>query len=197
MPLLLPEPAVGWLGWRCSHLSYPPILGHLAEPEHGDSFGDRARLVRGPGCVPNTWWDHFCPTFCNRIWDPRFKAPAQIWGSYYPAPLLTCCPGLRKVPEVHRCSSPAYANGQQHWALEATRGPPPERLAWMGGVDNVGPWRWRSEWEDTDTPGSRGDWRQNVCVHLYVCRGTGVGHTQICDMQEKQYSALRLISQVC
>lgn len=76
MPLLLPEPAVGWLGWRCSHLSYPPILGHLAEPEHGDSFGDRARLVRGPGCVPNTWWDHFCPTFCDRIDHSRMPHTA-------------------------------------------------------------------------------------------------------------------------
>ena len=43
-----PESVVGWLGWRCAHLSRPPTLGHLVEPEPGDSFGARVRLVRGP-----------------------------------------------------------------------------------------------------------------------------------------------------
>lgn len=107
MPLLLPEPAVGWLGWRCSHLSYPPILGDLAEPEHGDSFGDRARLVRGPGRVPNTWWDHFCPTFCDRIWDPRSKAPAQIWGSYYPGSSAHLLPWPQEGPRGSQVLEPS------------------------------------------------------------------------------------------
>lgn len=36
-PLLLPGPAVGWLGWHCTHLSCLLALGHLAEPVLGDS----------------------------------------------------------------------------------------------------------------------------------------------------------------
>ena len=28
---------------------------------------------------------------------------------------------------------------------------------------------------------------------VHVCKGTGVGRTQICDVQEKQYSALRSV----
>lgn len=33
-----PASVVGWLGWRCAHLSRPPTLGHLVEPEPGDSL---------------------------------------------------------------------------------------------------------------------------------------------------------------
>ena len=28
-------------------------------------------------------------------------------------------------------------------------------------MDNVRPWRWRGEWEDSDTPGYRGRWEAN------------------------------------
>ena len=51
-----------------------PILGYLAEPGLGDSFRAGVGLVHGPGSVPNTWWDHLCPTICDEIWDPRSKA---------------------------------------------------------------------------------------------------------------------------
>lgn len=33
-----PASVVGWLGWRYAHLSRLPTLGHLVEPEPGDSL---------------------------------------------------------------------------------------------------------------------------------------------------------------
>ena len=33
-----PTSVVGWLGWRYAHLSRLPTLGHLVEPEPGDSL---------------------------------------------------------------------------------------------------------------------------------------------------------------
>lgn len=149
-----PESVVGWLGWRCAHLSRPPTLGHLVEPEPGDSFGARVRLVRGP------WRDRLCPTFCDRSRDPRSTAPTQVWSRHCPMPLLAPAPAS-EAPRGPQGPEPASAHGQQRWAPKATPGPPPEGLVWVGGVDNVRPWRWRGEWEDTDTPGYRGRWEAN------------------------------------
>lgn len=70
---------------------------------------------------------------------------------------LLCSPPALTSGRSQRCtgcSSPACVHSQQREALEAILGPPPEGLVWMGGKDNAGPWR--SEWEDTDSPGPRG-----------------------------------------
>lgn len=158
-----PESVVGWLGWCCAHLSRPPTLGHLVEPEPGDSFGARVRLVRGP------WWDRLCPTFCDRSRDPRFTAPTQVWSSHCPTPLLAPAPALGRS-RGPQGPEPASAHSQQHWAPKATAEPPPEGLVWVGGVDNVRPWRWRGEWEDTDTQdaggggGLTGSGRSRACL---------------------------------
>lgn len=179
-----PESVVGWLGWRCAHLSRPPTLGHLVEPEPGDSFGARLRLVRGP------WRDRLCPTFCDRSRDPRSTAPTPVWSRHCPMPLLAPAPaseGPQRAtgPRARLCSWPA------------TLGPKGHPRATSGGAGMGGRSGQREAMEVEGRMGGQrhprvqGEVGGKLGVH--VCKGTGVGRTQICDVQEKQYSALRSV----
>ena len=143
------------------------------------------RRVRGPGSVPNTWWDRLCPTFCDRSWDPRSTAPTRVWSSYCPTPLLAPAP-VWGSPRGPQGPKPTSSHGQQRWARKATPGPPPEGLVWVGGVDSLGHGGRGAHGRTQTSQGSKGAGRQTGrgCSPAYL-QGHGVGHTQTYDMQEK------------